>query len=204
MICNRFFNTIGRKRKLYKNCYHCYITLEPESKYMLEEMPRHMRVLDVAYKLFCKEGLSALNAKNIRKAGNFSTQSIYSTYVSRDHLRDIVIWKALKEAKLMLSKEKLSSIIELDLKLIEIGKKYPGWAKTLLNNGLLNQLFLTEATQISMDSLSIEADEYVVKLNMIYIAGALSLNLDLERAFKQEEFINVIQNQIQLLNKMKK
>lgn len=204
MICNRFFNTIGRKRKLYKNSYHCYITLEPESKHMLEEVPRHIRVLDVAYKLFCREGLGALNSKDIRKAGNFSTQSIYSTYVSRDHLRNIVIWRALKEIKLMLSKEKLSSIIELDLKFIEIGKKYPGWAKTLLNNGLLNQLFLAEATQISIDSLSIELDEDVVKLNMIYIAGALSLNLDLERAFKQEEFINIIQNQIHILSKMKR
>lgn len=204
MICNRFFNTIRRKHELYKNSYHCYITLEPESKRMLEEVPRHIRVLDVAYKLFCKEGLNALNSKNIRKAGNFSTQSIYSTYVSRDHLRNIVIWRALKEIKLMLSKEKLSSIIELDLKLIEIGKKYPGWAKTLLNNGLLNQLFLTELTQISLDSLTVEIDEYIIKLNMIYIAGALSLNLDLERAFKREEFINIIQSQIEILSKMKK
>lgn len=170
---------------------------------MLEEVPRHIRVLDVAYKLFCKEGLGALNSKNIRKAGNFSTQSIYSTYVSKDHLKNIVIWKALKEIKIILSRKRLSSIIELDLSLIEIGKKYPGWSKTLLDNGLLNQLFLSELTKISLNSLTIEADEYIIKLNVIYIAGALSLNLDLECVFRQEEFLKIIQNQIEILSKMK-
>lgn len=172
---------------------------------MLDDVPRHVKVLDIAYKLFCKDGLDALNSRNIRKAGKFSTQSIYSSYVSPNHLKSIVMWRALKEIKLSLAREKYNSILELDIKLVELGRDNPGWAKSLLNNELINQLFLSELTNICLESLNkVDVDEYTIKLNLIYLAGAMSLNLNLERALRQKEVINVIQNQIAFLEKIMK
>lgn len=171
---------------------------------MLNDVPRHVKVLDIAYKLFCKDGLDALNSQNIRKAGNLSTQSVYSSYVSPNHLKSIVMWKALKDIKLSLARKQYNSVLDLDVKLVELGKDNPGWFKSLLSDNLINQLFLSELTNICLENLDEEIDEYPMKLNLIYLAGATSLNLNLERALKQTEVINVIQNQIIFLEKIMK
>lgn len=172
---------------------------------MLDDVPRHVKVLDIAYKLFCKDGLDALNSRNIRKAGDLSTQSVYSSYVSPNHLKSIVMWKALKEMKLALAREKYESILDLDIKLVELFKSNPGWGRSLLNDGLVNQLFLSELTKIGMDNLNDkDIDEYTMKLNLIYLAGAMSLNLNMERALRKKEVINVIQNQIAFVGKITK
>lgn len=171
---------------------------------MLNDVPRHVKVLDIAYKLFCKDGLDALNSRNIRKAGNLSTQSVYSSYVSPNHLKSIVMWKALKDVKLSLARKKYNSILDLDIKLVELGKNNPGWFKTLLSDNLVNQLFFSELTNICLENLDEDVDEYTMKLNLIYLAGAMSLNLNLERALRQNEVINVIQNQIAFLGKIMK
>ena len=171
---------------------------------MLDDVPRHVKVLEIAYKLFCKDGLDVLNSRNIRKAGNLSTQSVYSSYVSPNHLKSTVMWRALKEIKLSLARKKSDSILDLDIKLVELGKNNPGWFKTLLGNNLINQLFFSELTNICLENLNRDIDEYTMKLNLIYLAGAMSLNLNLERALRQNEVISVIRNQIAFLGKIMK
>ena len=49
------------------------------------------KILAIAYKMVVKDGIESLTARNIAKAGHFSTQPLYLEFESMDELRNEVL-----------------------------------------------------------------------------------------------------------------
>ncbi|MCT6812706.1 MAG: TetR/AcrR family transcriptional regulator, partial [Lactobacillus helsingborgensis] len=57
------------------------------------------KILSIAYKMVVKDGIESLTARNIAKAGHFSTQPLYLEFNSMEDLRKEVLRKIADNLK---------------------------------------------------------------------------------------------------------
>ena len=110
---------------LYKACY-IFIFQEKRKHMPPKQSITKEMVIDAAFVLVRKQGISALSARNIAKSLNCSTQPIYSCFINMNDLEKEVIQKAavFVQNKYLVSKTKQDNNFKsIGLGYIEMAKK---------------------------------------------------------------------------------
>ncbi len=83
-------------------------------------------ILDTALQVLCKDGIEAVNVKNLAKEMHCSTQPIYLSFEGMDQLREALIQAAVAKFEELLGQESVDGSVQLyGIAYIQLAKKQP-------------------------------------------------------------------------------
>lgn len=166
------------------------------------------KILNIAYKMVVKDGIESLTARNIAKAGHFSTQPLYLEFNSMDELRTEVLRKIAENLKSnILQKEYTNQpIIDMDLSYIDFAERHENLFRAMFVDGKFGSKIISD----TLISIGIEKfkEQYehtkhpdkkimnIVIANWITTIGIAALLVNNIAHFSQTQIINVLSAQI--------
>lgn len=166
------------------------------------------KIIDVAYKLAIKDGLESLTARNIAKAGQFSTQPIYLEFSNMDDLRA----KVLDRISDKLRHETLQKhytgkpLIDLDLAYIEFAEQHAKFFQALFvygkfGNGIITDMLISLGEekfkeQYPNTGFDEKRINHIIIANWISTIGMASLLVNKIATFNQQQIVSVVEAQI--------
>lgn len=113
-------------------------------------LSQHEQILNTAYTIFNKQGISAVTVENISKQSKISANEIIAEFSSIKNLKENVISKAIIEIQaLLFTKAPYSSFVDLDTVFVNLAINRPGWIKTILNQKIEHNDFLEQLVDIT-------------------------------------------------------
>lgn len=166
------------------------------------------KILNIAYKMVVKDGIESLTARNIAKAGHFSTQPLYLEFSSMDEIRTEVLRKIAENLKdSVLQKEyEGDPMIDMDLAYIDFAKEHESLFRAMFVDGKFGSKVISD-TLISLGIAKFkeqfpETDNTDEKIRNIVIAnwittiGIASLIINDIANFSRTQIINVLSAQV--------
>lgn len=166
------------------------------------------KILNIAYRMVVKDGIESLTARNIAKAGHFSTQPLYLEFNSMDELRTEVLRKIAENLKSNILQKKYTGkpMIDMDLSYIDFAKEHENLFRAMFVDGKFGSKIIFD-TLINLGIAKFKEqykdtkhpDEKIMNIviaNWITTIGIASLLVNGIANFSQTQIVNVLSAQI--------
>ena len=166
------------------------------------------KILSIAYKMVVKDGIESLTARNIAKAGHFSTQPLYLEFNSMEDLRKEVLRKIADNLKNNILQKSYTGkpLIDMDLSYIDFAKEQENLFRAMFVDGKFGSKIIADTLinfgiekfreQYPDSNYSEDKIRSVVIANWITTSGIASLLVNKIATFSQTQIINVLTAQI--------
>ena len=166
------------------------------------------KILSIAYKMVVKDGIESLTARNIAKAGHFSTQPLYLEFNSMEDLRKEVLRKIADNLKNNILQKSYTGkpLIDMDLSYIDFAKEEENLFRAMFVDGKFGSKIIADTLinfgiekfkeQYPDSNYSDDRIRSVVIANWITTSGIASLIVNKIATFSQTQIINVLTAQI--------
>ena len=166
------------------------------------------KILSIAYKMVVKDGIESLTARNIAKAGHFSTQPLYLEFNSMEDLRKEVLRKIADNLKNNILQKSYTGkpLIDMDLSYIDFAKEQENLFRAMFVDGKFGSKIIADTLinfgiekfreQYPDSNYSEDRIRSVVIANWITTSGIASLIVNKIATFSQTQIINVLTAQI--------
>ncbi|MCX0291877.1 TetR/AcrR family transcriptional regulator [Lactobacillus kullabergensis] len=166
------------------------------------------KILSIAYKMVVKDGIESLTARNIAKAGHFSTQPLYLEFNSMEDLRKEVLRKIADNLKNNILQKSYTGkpLIDMDLSYIDFAKEQENLFRAMFVDGKFGSKIIADTLidfgiekfkeQYPDSNYSEDRIRSVVIANWITTSGIASLIVNKIASFSQTQIINVLTAQI--------
>ena len=166
------------------------------------------KILSIAYKMVVKDGIESLTARNIAKAGHFSTQPLYLEFNSMEDLRKEVLRKIADNLKNNILQKSYTGkpLIDMDLSYIDFAKEQENLFRAMFVDGKFGSKIIADTLinfgiekfreQYPDSNYSEDRIRSVVIANWITTSGIASLLVNKIATFSQTQIINVLTAQI--------
>ena len=166
------------------------------------------KILSIAYKMVVKDGIESLTARNIAKAGHFSTQPLYLEFNSMEDLRKEVLRKIADNLKNNILQKSYTGkpLIDMDLSYIDFAKEEENLFRAMFVDGKFGSKIIADTLinfgiekfkeQYPDSNYSEDKIRSVVIANWITTSGIASLLVNKIATFSQTQIINVLTAQI--------
>ena len=166
------------------------------------------KILSIAYKMVVKDGIGSLTARNIAKAGHFSTQPLYLEFNSMEDLRKEVLRKIADNLKNNILQKSYTGkpLIDMDLSYIDFAKEEENLFRAMFVDGKFGSKIIADTLinfgiekfreQYPDSNYSEDKIRSVVIANWITTSGIASLIVNKIATFSQTQIINVLTAQI--------
>ena len=166
------------------------------------------KILSIAYKMVVKDGIESLTARNIAKAGHFSTQPLYLEFNSMEDLRKEVLRKIADNLKNNILQKSYTGkpLIDMDLSYIDFAKEEENLFRAMFVDGKFGSKIIADTLinfgiekfkeQYPDSNYSEDKIRSVVIANWITTSGIASLIVNKIATFTQTQIINVLTAQI--------
>ena len=166
------------------------------------------KILSIAYKMVVKDGIESLTARNIAKAGHFSTQPLYLEFNSMEDLRKEVLRKIANNLKNNILQKSYTGkpLIDMDLSYIDFAKEEENLFRAMFVDGKFGSKIIADTLidfgiekfkeQYPDSNYSTDKIRSVVIANWITTSGIASLIVNKIATFTQTQIINVLTAQI--------
>ena len=166
------------------------------------------KILSIAYKMVVKDGIESLTARNIAKAGHFSTQPLYLEFNSMEDLRKEVLRKIADNLKNNILQKSYTGkpLIDMDLSYIDFAKEQENLFRAMFVDGKFGSKIIADTLidfgiekfkeQYPDSNYSTDKIRSVVIANWITTSGIASLIVNKIATFSQTQIINVLTAQI--------
>ena len=166
------------------------------------------KILSIAYKMVVKDGIESLTARNIAKAGHFSTQPLYLEFNSMEDLRKEVLRKIADNLKNNILQKSYTGkpLIDMDLSYIDFAKEEENLFRAMFVDGKFGSKIIADTLidfgiekfkeQYPDSNYSEDRIRSVVIANWITTSGIASLIVNKIASFSQTQIINVLTAQI--------
>ena len=166
------------------------------------------KILSIAYKMVVKDGIESLTARNIAKAGHFSTQPLYLEFNSMEDLRKEVLRKIADNLKNNILQKSYTGkpLIDMDLSYIDFAKEQENLFRAMFVDGKFGSKIIADTLinfgiekfkeQYPDSNYSEDKIRSVVIANWITTSGIASLIVNKIATFSQTQIINVLTAQI--------
>ncbi|KJY59542.1 Transcriptional regulator [Lactobacillus kimbladii] len=166
------------------------------------------KILSIAYKMVVKDGIESLTARNIAKAGHFSTQPLYLEFNSMEDLRKEVLRKIADNLKNNILQKSYTGkpLIDMDLSYIDFAKEEENLFRAMFVDGKFGSKIIADTLidfgiekfkeQYPDSNYSTDKIRSVVIANWITTSGIASLIVNKIATFTQTQIINVLTAQI--------
>lgn len=166
------------------------------------------KILDIAYKIMVEEGIDSLTARNIAKAGHFSTQPIYLEFKGMDDLRRQVLERVSDNLQTEILKQNFTgkALFDLDLSYISFARKHVDLFCSMFITGkygehLLKSTLIDLATQMFKkqygNAYTDEQVHDVIIANWIVTNGIATLEVNGLNQMSGEEIVECIKATIE-------
>ncbi|KRK07885.1 transcriptional regulator [Lactobacillus pasteurii DSM 23907 = CRBIP 24.76] len=166
------------------------------------------KILDIAYKMAINDGLDGITARNIAKAGHFSTQPLYLEFENMDEIKSEILRRISTDLKEHTLQKKFTGkpLIDLDLSYINFSKQHTKLFKAMFVDGKFGSEII-EGTLLELGTEKFK-EQYpdrnfddeklhqIIVFNWINTIGLTALIVNEIAHFEQEQVINVLQSQI--------
>ena len=166
------------------------------------------KILNIAYRMVVKDGIESLTARNIAKAGHFSTQPLYLEFNSMDELRTEVLRKIAENLKSNILQKQYTGqpMIDMDLSYIDFAKEHENLFRAMFVDGKFGSKIISD-TLIDLGVAKFKEqykdtkhpDEKIMNIviaNWITTIGIASLLVNGIANFSQTQIVNVLSAQI--------
>ncbi|WEV71089.1 TetR/AcrR family transcriptional regulator [Lactobacillus sp. ESL0785] len=166
------------------------------------------KILNIANKIVVKEGIESLTARNIAKAGHFSTQPLYLEFSSMDELRKEVLSRIATNLRDKVLQKKYTGkpLIDMDLSYIDFAKEHENLFRAMFVDGKFGSKIISDTLislgiekfkeQYADTEYSEEKIQNIVVANWITTVGIASLIVNEIATFTQTQIENVLVAQI--------
>ena len=166
------------------------------------------KILSIAYKMVVKDGIESLTARNIAKAGHFSTQPLYLEFNSMEDLRKEVLRKIADNLKNNILQKSYTGkpLIDMDLSYIDFAREQENLFRAMFVDGKFGSKIIADTLidfgiekfkeQYPDSNYSTDKIRSVVIANWITTSGIASLIVNKIATFTQTQIINVLTAQI--------
>lgn len=166
------------------------------------------KILNTAYKMAVKGGIEGLTARNIAKAGHFSTQPLYLEFDNMEDLRAQVLEKISTDLRTNVLQQKFTGdpLIDLDLSYIDFAEKHVNLFRAMFVDGKFGSKVIADTLMdLGVEKFNeqypdtgYEADKInnIVVANWISTTGMAALVVNKIASFNQNQIINVLNAQI--------
>ena len=166
------------------------------------------KILSIAYKMVVKDGIESLTARNIAKAGHFSTQPLYLEFNSMEDLRKEVLRKIADNLKNNILQKSYTGkpLIDMDLSYIDFAREQENLFRAMFVDGKFGSKIIADTLidfgiekfreQYPDSNYSEDKIRSVVIANWITTSGIASLIVNKIATFSQTQIINVLTAQI--------
>ena len=166
------------------------------------------KILSIAYKMVVKDGIESLTARNIAKAGHFSTQPLYLEFNSMEDLRKEVLRKIADNLKNNILQKSYTGkpLIDMDLSYIDFAREQENLFRAMFVDGKFGSKIIADTLidfgiekfreQYPDSNYSEDKIRSVVIANWITTSGIASLLVNKIATFTQTQIINVLTAQI--------
>lgn len=166
------------------------------------------KILTTAYKMAVKGGIEGLTARNIAKAGHFSTQPLYLEFENMDDLRSQVLEKISTDLRTNILQQKFTGdpLIDLDLSYIDFAEKHVNLFRAMFVDGKFGSKVIADTLMdLGIEKFNEQYPEVgydedkvhnIVVANWISATGMAALVVNKIAKFTQDQIINVLNAQI--------
>lgn len=166
------------------------------------------KILNTAYKMAAKGGIEGLTARNIAKAGHFSTQPLYLEFENMEDLRRQVLEKISTDLRTHILQQKFTGepLIDLDLSYIDFAQEHVNLFRAMFVDGKFGSKIIADTLMdLGVEKFKeqypdTEYDEEkinnIVVANWISTTGMAALVVNEIASFNQNQIINVLNAQI--------
>ena len=166
------------------------------------------KILNIAYKMVAKDGVESLTARNIAKAGHFSTQPLYLEFESMDELRNEVLRQIADNLRSNILQKQYTSepMVDMDLAYIEFAEQHENLFRAMFVDGKFGSKVISDTLielgvakfkeQYSDTDHTNEKIKNIVIANWITTIGMASLIVNGIASFSQTQIVNVLSAQI--------
>lgn len=166
------------------------------------------KILNTAYKMAAKGGIEGLTARNIAKAGHFSTQPLYLEFENMEDLRRQVLEKISVDLRTQILQQKFTGepLIDLDLSYIDFAQEHVNLFRAMFVDGKFGSKIIADTLMdLGVEKFKeqypdTEYDEEkinnIVVANWISTTGMAALVVNKIASFNQNQIINVLNAQI--------
>ena len=166
------------------------------------------KILAIAYKMVVKDGIESLTARNIAKAGHFSTQPLYLEFESMDELRNEVLRQIADSLRSNILQKQYTSepMVDMDLSYIEFAEQHENLFRAMFVDGKFGSKVISDTLielgilkfkeQYPDDSHTNEKIKNIVIANWITTIGIASLIVNGIASFSQTQIVNVLSAQL--------
>ena len=166
------------------------------------------RILDAAYKLAVRGGIESLTARNIAKAVNCSTQTIYLEFENMQDLRNQVLARISDELKSNTLQQNFTGepLIDLDLSYLYFAKEHVDLFRAMFVDGKFGNQMIVDTLmglgiekfkqQFDAEQYSDERLKHIVIANWIAATGLATLLINKMANFTQAQMVSVLKAQI--------
>ncbi|AIS08591.1 Transcriptional regulator [Lactobacillus helsingborgensis] len=166
------------------------------------------KILSIAYKMVVKDGIESLTARNIAKAGHFSTQPLYLEFNSMEDLRKEVLRKIADNLKNNILQKRYTDkpLIDMDLSYIDFAKEQENLFRAMFVDGKFGSKIIADTLidfgvekfreQYPKTKYPEDKIRSIIIANWITTSGIASLLVNKIATFTQTQIINVLTAQI--------
>ncbi|GGG40323.1 transcriptional regulator, TetR family [Lactobacillus apis] len=166
------------------------------------------KILNIAYKMVAKDGVESLTARNIAKAGHFSTQPLYLEFESMDELRNEVLRQIADNLRSNILQKQYTSepMVDMDLAYIEFAEQHENLFRAMFVDGKFGSKVISDTLielgvakfkeQYSDTDHTNEKIKNIVIANWITTIGMASLIVNGIASFSQTQIVNVLSAQL--------
>ena len=166
------------------------------------------KILNIAYKMVVKDGVESLTARNIAKAGHFSTQPLYLEFESMDELRNEVLRQIADNLRSNILQKQYTSepMVDMDLAYIEFAEQHENLFRAMFVDGKFGSKVISDTLielgvtkfkeQYSDTDHTNEKIKNIVIANWITTIGMASLIVNGIASFSQTQIVNVLSAQL--------
>lgn len=166
------------------------------------------KILNTAYKMAVKGGIEGLTARNIAKAGHFSTQPLYLEFDNMEDLRIQVLEKISTDLRTHVLQQEFTGdpLIDLDLSYIDFAENHVNLFRAMFVDGKFGSKVIADTLMDlgvkkfneQFPDTGYDADKIknIVVANWISTTGMAALVVNKIASFNQNQIINVLNAQI--------
>ena len=166
------------------------------------------KILNIAYKMVAKDGVESLTARNIAKAGHFSTQPLYLEFESMDELRNEVLRQIADNLRSNILQKQYTNepMVDMDLAYIEFAEQHENLFRAMFVDGKFGSKVISDTLielgvakfkeQYSDTDHTNEKIKNIVIANWITTIGMASLIVNGIASFSQTQIVNVLSAQL--------
>ncbi|MDB6254200.1 TetR/AcrR family transcriptional regulator [Lactobacillus amylovorus] len=153
-------------------------------------------MVEYGYELFNDGGFSNITMNKIAKAGHFSIMSVYYAFNSKDDLENEILSIALGIFKSKLSYKTVSSVSNLNSRLLAAFKEVPGLLHEVIYN---NEVVINRLTSIIAPLLadSVHTD---IRTDLFLVCSTMSLTQNIDLKIKSQKMLKIIESMTKNLN----